>query len=45
VQLRKTKWEALELVSSRMNGKLLGLVVNNTDPPLDFEHYPYSRGK
>lgn len=45
VQLRKTKWEALELVTSRMNGKLLGLVVNNTDPPLDFEHYPYSRGK
>jgi len=45
VQLRKTKWEALELVSSRMNGKLLGLVVNNSDPPLDFEHYPYSRGK
>jgi capsular exopolysaccharide synthesis family protein len=45
VQLRKTKWEALELVSNRMNGKLLGLVVNNTDPPPDFEHYPYSRGK
>jgi capsular exopolysaccharide synthesis family protein len=45
VQLRKVKSEALELVSNRMNGKLLGLVVNNTDPPLDFEHYPYSRGK
>lgn len=45
VQLRKTKREALELVSGRMNGKLLGLVVNNSDPPLDFEHYPYSRGK
>ena len=45
VQLRKARWETLERVSHRMNGKLLGLVVNNTNPPPDFEHYSYSRGK
>lgn len=45
VQLRRAKWEALELVTNRMNGKLVGLVVNNTEPPPDFEHYNYSRGK
>lgn len=39
VQLRKAKWEALEIASARMNGKLLGVVVNNSEPSADLEHY------
>lgn len=45
VQLRRAKWEALELVSNRMNGKLVGMVVNNTEAPHEFDHYNYARGK
>jgi capsular exopolysaccharide synthesis family protein len=45
VQLRKARWEALEGTSQKMNGKLLGIVVNNTEPPADFKNYVYSGGK
>ena len=45
VQLRKAKWEALEQVSNRMNGKLIGMVVNNTEPPADVDYYSYIRGR
>jgi capsular exopolysaccharide synthesis family protein len=41
VQLRKAKWEALAAASARMNGKLLGVVVNNSEPSADLEHYSY----
>lgn len=44
VQLRRARWDALEVASHRMNGKLLGLVVNNTEPPADSEYHTYSRG-
>jgi receptor protein-tyrosine kinase len=42
VRLRKTKWESLDLSSHRMNGKLLGIVVNNTEVLPGLEQY-YSR--
>jgi capsular exopolysaccharide synthesis family protein len=45
VRLRKAKWEALELASARMNGKLLGVVVNNSEPSADLEHYSYRAGQ
>ena len=45
VQLRKAKWDVVDLASNRMNGKLLRLVVNNTDPSLDLKRYGYSRSK
>jgi capsular exopolysaccharide synthesis family protein len=45
VQLRKTTREALDVTSRRLNGKLLGLVVNNTEPRNDVEHYRNARGK
>jgi len=45
VQLRKTTREALDVTTQRLNGKLLGLVVNNTEPRNDVEHYYYARGK
>jgi capsular exopolysaccharide synthesis family protein len=41
VQLRKSKWEALSTASARMNGKLLGVVVNNSEPSADLEQYSY----
>jgi capsular exopolysaccharide synthesis family protein len=44
VQLRRAKWEALEVASARMNGKLLGIIVNNSEPS-DLDHYSYGRGK
>jgi capsular exopolysaccharide synthesis family protein len=45
VQLRKSKWEALAIASARMNGKLLGVVVNNSEPSADLEHYSYRGSK
>lgn len=45
VRLRRARWNSLEIASARMNGKLLGVVVNNSDPSADFDDYSYSRGK
>jgi capsular exopolysaccharide synthesis family protein len=36
VHIRKTKREALELVTTQMQGKLLGVIVNNKDLPAAF---------
>jgi capsular exopolysaccharide synthesis family protein len=45
VQLRKAKWDALEIASARMNGRLLGVAINNSEPSAGYEDYSYSRGK
>jgi capsular exopolysaccharide synthesis family protein len=39
VRLRKTKWSNLELTSQRLNGKLLGLVVNNIERSAELDKY------
>ncbi len=41
VQLRKTSREALTLATQRMNHKLLGLILNNTDKQERFDYYSY----
>ncbi|HVI09876.1 MAG TPA: CpsD/CapB family tyrosine-protein kinase [Candidatus Binatia bacterium] len=42
VKLRKTTREALNLTSQRLNGKLLGVVVNNTEVHSKSEKYYYA---
>lgn len=39
VRLRRTKWSNLDLTSQRLNGKLLGLVVNNIERPAELDKY------
>jgi capsular exopolysaccharide synthesis family protein len=39
VRLRKTKWTSLDMTSQRLNGKLLGLVVNNMERPAGIDQY------
>ena len=41
VHLRKTSREALALATQRMDRKLLGLVLNNSDQPKKFDYYSY----
>lgn len=41
VHLRKTSREALSVVTQRMDRKLLGLVLNNSDQPRKFDYYSY----
>lgn len=41
VQLHKTTREALSLATQRMNHKLLGLILNNTDKQERFDYYSY----
>jgi capsular exopolysaccharide synthesis family protein len=45
IKLRKTTWSALDTTLKRLNGKLLGLVVNNAEPPADLDRYYRSRGQ
>jgi len=44
IHLRKTTREAMETSVQRLNSKLLGVVVNNTEGRLDEDEYYYSRG-
>jgi tyrosine-protein kinase Etk/Wzc len=41
VHLRKTSREALALATQRMDRKLLGLVLNNSDQAKKFDYYSY----
>ncbi len=41
VHLRKTTREALTITTQRMNRKLLGLVLNNTEQQQRFDYYSY----
>ncbi len=41
VHLRKTSREALSVCTQRMNRKLLGLILNNTDRAQRFDYYYY----
>lgn len=43
VHLRRTSREALALAKKRIDRKLLGIVINNTDRRLGFDYYSYYR--
>jgi capsular exopolysaccharide synthesis family protein len=45
VHLRKTKREALALTLQQMNGKLLGVIINNLDQQLGSDYYSYYYAK
>ncbi len=45
VHVRKTTREALEFTAQQMNGKLLGVVVNNIESRADFDYRSYYGGK
>lgn len=45
VHLRKTTREGLDISARRLDGKLLGIVVNNTDPRVGSDADPYYRAK
>ncbi len=45
VHLRKTVREALSLTLQQMNGKLIGVVINNQEPRVGFDYYSYYYGK
>ena len=45
VHFRKTTREALDLTAQQVNGKLLGIVVNNVEPRVDFDSRSYYGGK
>lgn len=45
VHLRKTMREALAMTLQQMNGKLLGVVINNQEPRVGFDYYSYYYGK
>jgi capsular exopolysaccharide synthesis family protein len=44
VQVHKTAREALDITSTRMEGKLLGLIVNNKQLPMRLDYYSPSNG-
>jgi capsular exopolysaccharide synthesis family protein len=46
VRLRKTRRDALDIAVQRLNGKLLGVIVNNADPQARTDYYSYyGKGK
>jgi len=45
VHFRRTTREALDLTAQQVNGKLLGIVVNNVEPRADFDSRSYYGGK
>jgi capsular exopolysaccharide synthesis family protein len=45
VQLHKTRREALDLTLRRLDGKLTGVVINDTEPPVGSDYYSYYYGK
>ncbi len=45
VHLRKTVREALSLTLQQMNGKLIGVVINNQEPRVGYDYYSYYYGK
>lgn len=45
VHLRKTNREALSVTLQRMNGRLMGVIINNQQAPANSSYYSYYYGK